>query len=228
MEDHSTFLCQHLVKCMTLASWNFGRWLLHTESHGLKPISTTQDRLLSSVQVTYSDVFSMAVCSFSWSFAIFLIHLCLWTKSAIDLLISSSLLGFSFFWDGWGECMHFLGKYPLMDLVSVCLSSHSFVLIWSISLLPASVHLLLKCFKVSGIYSLWRLLFLEMLQHQLQPTSLLRSKLFWSTFIKPHMQQLLKGSVLLPGLKLPEEFCLHNKSCKLYTETLIPIFFWSL
>jgi hypothetical protein len=118
--------------------------------------------------------------------------------------------------------MHFLGKYPLMDLVSVCHSSHSFVLIWSISLLPASVHLLLKCFKVSGIYSLWRLLFLEMLQHQLRPTSLLPRKLFWSAFIKPHMQQLLKGSVLLPGLKLPEGFCLHNKSCKLYRETLVP------
>ncbi len=132
------------------------------------------------------------------------------------------LLFFSFFWDGWVECMHFLKKYPFMDLVSVCHSSNSFVLIWSISLLPASVHLLLKCFKVSGIYSPWRLLFLEMLQHQQQPTSLLRSKLFWSAFIKPHMQQPLKGSVLLPGLKLPEEFCLHNKSCKLYRETLIP------
>ncbi len=115
------------------------------------------------------------------------------------------LLFFSFFWDSWGECMDFLGKYPLMDLVSICHSSHSFVLIWSISLLPTSVHFLLKWFKVSGIYSLWRLLFLEMLQHQLQPTSLLRSKLFWSAFIKPHMQQLLKGSVLLPGLKLPED-----------------------
>ncbi len=209
---------------MILVSWNFGRWLLHTKSHGLKQISTTQDRLLSSVHVTYSDVFSMAVCIFSWSFAIFLVHLCLWTKLLLTSLYPAlfRLLFFSFFWDGWGECMHFLRKYPLMDLVSVCHSSNSFVLIWSISLLPAFVHLLLKCFKVSGIYSLWRLLFLEMLQHQQQPTSLLQSKLFWSAFIKPHMQQLLKGSVLLPGLKLPEEFCLHNKSCKLYRETLVP------